>query len=199
VAVDQYVKDLPIERVSDDVLVATEMNGEPLDAEHGFPARLVVPGFYGTNSVKWLTRITLADVRADGPFTTRWYNDPVLDKEGRETGQTSPVWQVAPESVIVSPAPSARIPSGQVCELWGRAWGDKPIETVEISIDGGDSWSKASLAHRTGRSWQRFAFNWRPDQGGRRRLLSRAWDVSGEGQPTAGSRNAIYAVDVEVV
>jgi DMSO/TMAO reductase YedYZ molybdopterin-dependent catalytic subunit len=79
VSVDAYVKDLPIERVTSEVLVAYEMNGEPLAPEHGFPARLLVPGFYGTNSVKWLTRVTLAEARAGGPFTTRWYNDPVED------------------------------------------------------------------------------------------------------------------------
>ena len=52
-----YVKDLPMERVPSDVLIAYELNGAPLPAEHGFPARLVVPGYYGTNSVKWLSRI----------------------------------------------------------------------------------------------------------------------------------------------
>ena len=59
VSVDSYVKDLPVERLHADVLVAYELNDAPLPAENGFPARLVVPGFYGTNSVKWLTRITL--------------------------------------------------------------------------------------------------------------------------------------------
>ena len=91
-----FVKDLPIERVAADVLIAYEMNGAPLKPEHGFPARLVVPGFYGTNSVKWLTRLTLADKRATGPFTTRWYNDPVRDAAGRPTGATTPVWSIAP-------------------------------------------------------------------------------------------------------
>ena len=77
VSIDSYVKDIPIERVASDVLLAYEMNGDLLAPEHGFPVRLVVPGFYGTNSVKWLTCLTLAEHRAGGPFTTRWYNDPV--------------------------------------------------------------------------------------------------------------------------
>ena len=64
VVVDPYLKDLPIARVENDVLIACEMNGSALPAEHGFPARLVVPGYYGTNSVKWITRITLAERRA---------------------------------------------------------------------------------------------------------------------------------------
>jgi DMSO/TMAO reductase YedYZ molybdopterin-dependent catalytic subunit len=61
VVIDAYVKDLPLARVKDDVLIAYEINGSALPAENGFPARLIVPGFYGTNSVKWLTRITLAE------------------------------------------------------------------------------------------------------------------------------------------
>lgn len=60
-----YAKDLPLERVQSDVLIAYELNGAPLRAEHGFPARLVVPGFYGTNSVKWLTRIKVAKNTGD--------------------------------------------------------------------------------------------------------------------------------------
>ena len=105
VSVDAFTKDLPLARIEADVLVAYQMNGGPLPPEHGFPVRLVVPGFYGTNSVKWLARVTLAEHRASGPFTTRWYNDPVLDGVGRETGATTPVWSIAPDSVIVSPAP----------------------------------------------------------------------------------------------
>ena len=65
-AVDNYAKDLPLARLDDSVLIATELNGAPLPPEHGFPARLLVPGYYGTNSVKWLDRIVLAERRADG-------------------------------------------------------------------------------------------------------------------------------------
>ena len=87
---DAYVKDLPLDRVSADVLIADEMNGAPLRPENGYPARLVIPGYYGTNSVKWLTRLTLAAERAASPLTTRWYNDAVRDAAGRPT-----LWQEA--------------------------------------------------------------------------------------------------------
>ena len=82
-----FIKDLPLQRVAADALIAYEMNGAPLRPEHGFPARLVVPGYYGTNSVKWLTRMTLADARAPGPFTARWYNDRIKDASGQPTQQ----------------------------------------------------------------------------------------------------------------
>jgi DMSO/TMAO reductase YedYZ molybdopterin-dependent catalytic subunit len=90
VPVEAYLKDLPLTRVAADVLIAYEMNSAPPPPEHGFPARLA-PGFYGTNSVKWLTQMTLTNSRAPGPFTTRWYNDPLLDGVGRDMGATTPV------------------------------------------------------------------------------------------------------------
>jgi DMSO/TMAO reductase YedYZ molybdopterin-dependent catalytic subunit len=133
VAIDAYVKDLPMARLEADVLVAYEMNGDALPAEHGFPARLVVPGFYGTNSVKWLTRMTLAESRASGPFTTRWYNDPVLDDAGRETGDTKPVWSIAPESLIVSPAPT-RVSSARSSSRFGV--GPGPTAALRASTSG---------------------------------------------------------------
>jgi sulfane dehydrogenase subunit SoxC len=198
VTVDQYTKDLPLTRLASDVLVATELNGEPLRAENGFPARLVVPGFYGTNSVKWLTRMTLADRRADGPFTTRWYNDPVLDRDGRATGETVPVWAIAPESVIVSPAPEQNLRVGEECRIWGRAWGDGGVSRVQVSVDGGESWQAATLEPPVERSWQRFSLRWTPEGAGTVSLCSRAGNDQGREQPLSGARNAVHSVPVTV-
>ena len=197
-AVETYTKDLPLSRLSEDVLIAIGLNEEPLSAENGFPARLVVPGFYGTNSVKWLTRMTLADSRADSPFTTRWYNDAVLDGEGRATGQTIPVWAIAPESVIVSPAPEQNLRIGEQHQIWGRAWADGGVSRVEVSIDGGVSWRPAKLEPSVERSWQRFLMTWTPDHAGPARLCSRAYDHDGREQPRSGFRNAMHAVSVTV-
>src|SRR5262249_14088438 len=131
VAVEAYVKDVPLDRLADDVLIADAMNGAPLRPETGYPARLVVPGWYGTNSVKWLQRLTLSDGRSAGPFTTRWYNDAVRDDAGRPTGATTPVWSIAPESVIVSPAPDQGLAVGAPVEIWGWAWADGGVAIAE--------------------------------------------------------------------
>ena len=190
---DAYVKDLPIARVTSDVLIAYELNGAPLPAEHGYPARLVVPGFYGTNSVKWLTRITLADRRADGAFTTRWYNDPSGDGAG-----TVPVWSVAPQSVIVAPAPGGAWQRNADLEIRGWAWADDGVARVDISADGGKSWSAAALEPREDRSWQRFAMSWCPTASGPITLCSRTTSVGGATQPAGGARNAIYGVEIMI-
>jgi len=155
----------------------------------------VVPGFYGTNSVKWLTRITLAETRASGPFTTRWYNDPLEDDA---SGRTAPVWAIAPQSVIVAPAPEAAIKAQQAVEVWGWAWADGGVVQVEVSVDGGD-WRPAQLEDASDRGWQRFAISWVPSKRAAVTLASRASSVRGECQPESGRRNAIYRVRVMVV
>ncbi len=156
-----------------------------------------MPGYYGTNSVKWLTGLTLAAERAPGPFTTRWYNDPVRDGSGRPTGATTPVWSIAPESVIVSPSPDQSLPSGRPAELWGWAWADGGVDTVEISTDGGATWSPAALEPPAGRTWQRFTATWRPQRGSHD-ICSRARTADGRTQPATGARNAIHHVPVGV-
>jgi len=196
VSVDCYVKDLPLQRVQSDVLLAYEMNGQPLAPEHGFPVRLVVPGFYGTNSVKWLTRLTLAEQRAGGPFTTRWYNDPVDETDPSTGGPTTPVWAIAPQSVIVAPAPDSSIACFSAMEIWGWAWGDGGVTQVDIGIDG--NWTPAALEPPSGRAWQRFSLSWVPNKSGDVVLASRGISTGGECQPEGGRRNAIYSVRVNV-
>lgn len=196
VCVEAYVKDLPIDRVNSDVLIAYEMNGGPLAPEHGFPARLVVPGFYGTNSVKWLTRATLASERASGPFTTRWYNDPVED-DTSASGRTVPVWTIAPQSVIVAPAADTIIKTGEAIEVWGWAWADGGVSQVDVSVETGE-WQGAQLEPLSERAWQRFTLPWTPIKRGATTLASRAAAARGECQPVSGRRNAIYSVSVNV-
>ncbi len=193
-----YVKDLPIERVGADVLVAFEMNGEPLRAENGFPVRLVVPGFYATNSVKWLTRIELTERRPAGPFTTRWYNDPVRDEAGVPTCATVPVWAIAPEAIIVAPGPQKALKAGAMIEIWGWAWGDGGIEAVDVSVDGGAGWMNAQIEPPAGRTWQRFSTIWRADKAGMHALCARARTADGRVQPVSGARNAIHTTPVSV-
>jgi DMSO/TMAO reductase YedYZ molybdopterin-dependent catalytic subunit len=190
---EAYAKDLPLWRLGEgEVLLAYEINGQALPAEHGFPVRLVVPGWYGTNSVKWLTRLELAERRYDGPFTTRFYNDPVPGRPG----ETRPVWRIGPECVIVAPAPDAEI-TGDV-EVWGRAWGDAEITGVDVSSDGGETWRPARVEARIHREWQRFTLRCSPARAGTATLLARATDSRGATQPMTGARNAVHSVEVTV-
>ena len=184
-----FRKDLPVSEIGRALLVTT-VNGEPLPARHGGPVRLVVPGFYGTNSVKWLWRLTLADRRADGLFTTRFYNDEMPD------GTRRPVYGLAPESIVVWPAPAARI--GRTATLRGWAWSGTPVVVVEVSIDEGATWQGAEVTGRSGREWQAWSARAAFDAPGRRKLMCRATDANGVMQPVSGARNEVHAVDVIV-
>jgi len=197
VEVEAYTKDLPIARVGADVLLAYELNGAPLPAENGFPVRLLVPGFYGTNSVKWLSRISLQATRAPGPFTTRYYNDPILDAAGRDTLRTQPVWAIAPESIIVAPAPGSTIACGAPAEIWGWSWADAGVGSVDVFA--GNEALPTALEARVDRAWQRFNAVWRPQCRGEVTLSSIAVASDGAVQPREGYRNAAHRVAVTVV
>lgn len=194
---DDYAKDFPIERLAQDVLVAYDMNGAPLCPENGFPARLVVPGYYGTNSVKWLTRMTLAPARAQGVFTTKWYNDEIHDSDGNPTGATEPVWALAPQSIIVAPGSSSALTANDDVDVWGWAWADGGIRSVEVSTDAGLTWRVARIENTLQRGWQKFSIAWPAIAKGRHVLLSRATGVDGRVQPLTGRRNAVFSVEIE--
>lgn len=196
--VDAYVKDVPLDEAISEAFLAYELNGAPLSAEHGFPLRLVMPGYYGTNSVKWLSRLELADGRPQGLFTTKLYNDPVPPSAEQPAGGSRPVWRTAPESVIVSPQPGQQLSDDEV-QIWGWAWAHRSVRQVEVTIDGGRTWRIATLGQPSQRSWQRFHLSWIPEESGPAVLMSRATDLNGEVQPQENARNAIYNVTVDVV
>jgi DMSO/TMAO reductase YedYZ molybdopterin-dependent catalytic subunit len=170
------------------------MNGEPLTVEHGFPLRAFIPGYFGTNAVKWLSRVHVADTRPESLYTTRLYNRRVLVGD-RLT--TEPVRDLDVHSVIVAPGDAASLcPGPQLVTGW--AWGAWPVARVEISVDGGASWSEAHVAERgANHVWQKFTFEWRPARPGRYELRCRATDTRGRVQPPTG-RNRIHVVAVTV-
>lgn len=190
---DRYQKDLPLTKaLQPEVLLAWEMNGEPLDREHGGPLRLVVPGWFGTNSVKWVSRISVREGRAEGPFTTTFYNEP--DPKG---GVRS-VWKVQVNSMVVRPAPGEVVRRERlVVEGW--AWDcEQPVAGVSVSVDGGKSWEDAVVEDRVGFSWQRFSVMLGLGIG-RHKVIARATSRTGSVQPLSGSRNHCHGVEFEVV
>jgi DMSO/TMAO reductase YedYZ molybdopterin-dependent catalytic subunit len=200
VSADRYEKDLPIAKAMGlDVLIAYEMNGEPLSKHRGGPARLVVPGWFGTNSTKWICRLSLQSHRAVGPFTTKFYNE--VDPTDPEARRIRPVWTVEPNSMIVRPQPGEVLRGHQV-QVWGRAWGCEEITQVDLSLDGGETWLPATtvrVAPRQGFGWQLFQADTSIPQPGRYRLTARATDTTGLSQPLRGRRNHVHSIDIEVL
>lgn len=132
-------------------LIALRMNGEPLPAAHGGPARLLVPGWAGIASTKWLTRLTVSDKPFVGPFQGDLY--VVYDADGVPI---QPVREMPVKSIVVSPEPGETLNDSPV--VTGFAWsGYGGIETVETSLDGGASWQPASIVEEAGPlSWVRW-------------------------------------------
>lgn len=192
---DHYVKDLPIERVRrGGVLLAYEVNGEPLTPEHGFPLRLLIPGFYGTNSVKWLCRLVAADHRAPGLFSSELYNDPI-PSSAVGTPQHKPVWEVAPDSIVVSPRQNERVERAAI-HVWGWTWAADEIAAVDVSLDEGRTWHPANVSNRVQHSWQRFEFRGSSESFGKAVVIARATDVRGTHQPLDDARNAAHRISV---
>jgi DMSO/TMAO reductase YedYZ molybdopterin-dependent catalytic subunit len=189
-----FQKDLPLSKALDEcTLLATHINGEPLTPERGAPLRLVVPGYYGTNSTKWLRSLSLQETRAPSYYTTTLYND-IIEHEGKV--QRRPVWGIAPHAIIVSHSASDRASPGPQ-DIRGWAWALNGIALVEVSLDSGESWQPARLGPRVDYSWQQFSLDWSPLPGNHT-LLCRAVATDGSVQPASGARNEWFAVDVQV-
>ncbi len=179
-----YQRGLPLaEALGDDVLLAYEMNGMPLPPQHGFPVRLVAPGWYGMAHVKWLRDITVSDQHFEG-FQHQAYR---LRQDADDPGE--PVTRIEPRSLLVPPGfpdfmTRVRFVRPGAVPLEGRAWsGWAPIERVEVSTDDGRSWTDAELADSDGRwAWRRFSAPWEATPG-EHALRTRAHDASGRSQP----------------
>lgn len=194
ISADRYQKDLPLEKaMSPEVLLAYEVNGKPLRKERGGPLRLVVPGWFGANMTKWLCRLSLQPERAKGPYTTTLYNE--LDPTS-STGKMRPVWKVEPNSMIVSPAPNAKIRGGEVV-VSGWAWCNDEIEVVEVTLDG-ITVASADVTPRKGFTWQHFETKFDNLSPGSHKVFARARASTGEQQPLSGRRNHVHSVEFEV-
>lgn len=134
------------EALGGEALLAYELNGAPLPPQHGAPLRLVVPGWYGMTSVKWLERITVLDRPFDGYQQTHAYHFRRSEDEDGE-----PITRIRPRALMVPPGvpdflTRRRFVAPGRCELEGRAWsGLAPIASVEVSVDGGETWSAAEV------------------------------------------------------
>jgi len=170
--VDNYTDTFPLEKAMEPTtLVAYEMNGVPLPDRHGFPARVIVPGYFGEKHVKWLTRIELATSDAKGFYETQgWGPDFIVPTRSR----------------IDVPYDNALFPLDKLTgpiEIKGVAYGgDRGISKVEISFDEGKQWSEADIYYKGGDlAWSLWsARSWRPEAPGNFTITVRATDGEGE-------------------
>lgn len=172
-------RSIPMEKAWDDAMVVYAQNGEPLRPGQGYPVRLLLPGWEGNSSVKWLRRIDVGDA----PFMTREetsrYTDPLSDGSARQFS-----FVMDARSVITSPSYPQTVQSGWN-EIRGIAWSGRGlIERVDVSVDGGTTWTAANLqAPVLPKAHVRFRHLWEWD-GRPTEIVSRAIDETGYEQPT---------------
>ncbi len=176
-----YERSLPIaDALRDDVLLAYAMNGNDLPPEHGAPLRLIVPGWYGMASVKWLARLRLLERKFEGFFQTDRY--VVEDR---------PLREIAARALITWPRDGERI-AARPFAARGYAWsGGGDLARVQVSADGGTSWRDATLGDALSRyAWRQWHAPVAPRASGRLVLLARAVTMTGTTQPLQEVRNA---------
>jgi DMSO/TMAO reductase YedYZ molybdopterin-dependent catalytic subunit len=186
-----YERSLTIEEaLREELLLVYALEGRPLPPQHGFPLRLLVPGWYGMTSVKWLHRITVATEPFAGYQQSKGYRYRMTEDE-----PGTPVTRIVPRALMVPPGipdflTRNRVLSPGPCVLEGRAWsGWGPIELVEVSADGGDSWEPAALGEPPSPfAWYPWSFEWVPGPGVYE-LCCRARDATGRDQPLTAPWN----------
>jgi len=182
---------VPVAKLLDDSnLLAWAMNGEPLPQAHGFPLRLIIPGWPGSVSAKWLTRIWIRDRHHDGPgMGGIYYRVPIkpmppgtFNKDNLKDLESMPV-----RAIITQPADRARLPAGtRTVALRGASWaGDYLVRQVDVSIDRGASWQQADLQPPKNRhDWQRWTASVAVAKGAASlEIWARATDQNGNQQP----------------
>jgi len=169
-----------------EVLLAWAMNGQPLPPVHGGPVRVVVPGYIGARSVKWVERITLQDHPSDNYFQATAYRLLPAEADPAATGPGDglSLGAVAVNSAILRPGDGTVLPAGPA-EVAGYAFAgdDRGIARVDVSADGGQTWQQASLGPDAGpwawRQWQATI----DVPAGKTEIIARAWDTSAAAQP----------------
>ena len=202
-----FQRALPLDgALRDEVLLAYEMNGAPLPPQHGFPLRLVVPGWYGMTNVKWIDQIEFLETPFAGYQNRQGYR-----LRQTEEDEGVPLNRMQPRSLMVPPGipefmtRDRTVLAGEVL-LEGRAWsGQAPIASVEVSADGGSTWAPAELEPEGERwAWRGWTYRWQAEPGDHV-LCSRARDEAGNEQPLempwnlgGYANNAVQTVRVTV-
>ncbi|WP_229069939.1 sulfite oxidase [Actinoplanes sp. DH11] len=185
----------PLAKALDDVILAYEMNGSELPADHGHPVRVIVPGWIGIASIKWVGRIEVSAEPLFSPWNTQFYRlfGPGHPAEGQPFDR-----QVVKSAFELEAG--ATFAAGTRTTLSGRSWSAAgPIRRVDVSTDGGTTWRRARFHGATpGGVWQRWELDWTPAAGAHE-LLARATDVHGNTQPDVTAHNTLgYLFDAVV-
>jgi DMSO/TMAO reductase YedYZ molybdopterin-dependent catalytic subunit len=178
----KFSRSIPLEKARD-VLLAYKMNDVDLPAEHGFPVRAIVPGWYAVASIKWLQRIVVTDKPFHGYYQTLDY---AFWKRRGDNAELVPLSEMQIKAEIARPGEGETVPANSNVRVHGAAWtGNGEITKIEISSDDGATWNEAKLLDESKpNAWRLWEFNWKtPARPGKVTLIARATDSKGRAQP----------------
>jgi DMSO/TMAO reductase YedYZ molybdopterin-dependent catalytic subunit len=186
-----FQRSIPMAKALDPrTVLAYEMNGVTLPVKHGFPLRVVVPGWAGDSWIKWVTSISVLDREHDGFWMARAYRHPgrpVPPGTAVPPERMQPVTSLRIKSVIAEPLDGSQAAPNRMTTIRGAAWsGDAgPVASVEVSVDGGRTWNAASMRRdqRTEYGWRLWQYAWTPSREAYYTILARARDAAGNAQP----------------
>jgi sulfite oxidase len=183
---------IPLDKaLSGEALLADTMNGQPLPTAHGAPLRVVVPGYIGARSVKWLSRITVQDKPSDNYFQAKAYRlfPASFNKDNVDWDKGLMLGEAPVSSVILAPQDKATIAAGKVTVRgWSLAGGNRSVARVDVSADGGETWTVADFVQGEG------AFVWRLWEAvldlkpGSQEIVCRAFDTAAQTQPGSAAQ-----------
>ena len=187
----KHDRSIPMKKMMDDAMVAYGQNGEPLRPEQGYPIRLFLPGWEGNTNVKWLRRLKVMNEPVMSREETSKYTDLMADGSARQF-----TFDMEPKSLITRPSGGDRLSGSGPYELTGIAWsGRGVIASVEITTDGGTTWTRADLQTPVlPRAHTRFRYLWKWD-GKEALLASRCTDETGYTQPTIAALVKVRGVN----
>lgn len=195
-SVPPFVRSIPISKAMEkNTLIAWQMNGAPLPKVHGYPLRVLVPGWAGCASTKWLKEIRVLPEPYRGAYMDGSYRIPsssIVPGEKMPEGSISAeAWPV--KSIITSPAPNTKFKLGETIIFEGKAWaGENRVNQVKISMDEGLTWFSAWLGPRSDKyAWRPFSFEWRADRIGYVTCIARARDNEDNVQPIVAAWNPL--------
>jgi DMSO/TMAO reductase YedYZ molybdopterin-dependent catalytic subunit len=206
--VPPFHRSIELEKAMSDAILAYDMNGKPLNTNHGAPLRLVVPGWAGDHWMKWLIRLSARPEPQTGFYMDTAYRYPLKPGEPGVTfkpEEMRPVTEIAVKSNITTAPKSAK--AGAANTISGFAFSGAPdIKKVELSDDDGATWHDAELdARHSPYAWRRWSYRWTPRAAGTARIVARATDIRGAVQPRESVwnqsgylYNGWHSVEVEV-
>jgi sulfite dehydrogenase len=210
-----FLKSIPLwKAIEETTLIAYEMNGEALPHWNGFPARIVVPGWTATYWMKHVTAITAVTKPFDGFWMKAAYRIPlgkfplVAHFLSQETEANTPITEIVANSLITSPVDGARVKAGRRTMISGIAWdGGYGISAVEVSADGGKSWTAADLGEDLGKyAFRTWSHEFTPKRRGKLLVSTRATNRIGQTQtielvlnPAGYHNNVVQTVTLDVV